>query len=64
VAFLRSEIGKRSPVFIRGCVKSRDFCRIGCDGSACAEAALADLKRAGLPRKAEVVALSVAEEMA
>lgn len=36
---------------------------IGYDGSACAEAALADLKRAGLPRKAEVVVLSVSEEL-
>lgn len=35
---------------------------IGYDGSACAEAALTDLKRAGLPRKAEVVVLSIAEE--
>jgi hypothetical protein len=31
---------------------------IGYDGSACAESALADLKRAGMPRKAEVVVLS------
>jgi nucleotide-binding universal stress UspA family protein len=36
---------------------------IGYDGSACAEAALADLKRAGLPRKAEAFVLSVAEEL-
>jgi nucleotide-binding universal stress UspA family protein len=36
---------------------------IGYDGSAGAEAALADLKRAGLPRKAEVVVLSVAKEL-
>jgi nucleotide-binding universal stress UspA family protein len=35
---------------------------IGYDGSACAEAALSDLKRAGLPRKAEVVVFSVSEE--
>jgi len=34
---------------------------IAYDGSACAGAALADLERAGLPRKAEAVVLSVAE---
>ncbi|HZS07928.1 MAG TPA: universal stress protein [Blastocatellia bacterium] len=36
---------------------------IGYDGSACAEAALADLKCAGLPRKAEVFVLSVSAEL-
>lgn len=36
---------------------------IGYDGSACAEIALADLLRSGLPRKADVVVLSVAEEL-
>jgi nucleotide-binding universal stress UspA family protein len=34
---------------------------IGYDGSDCAEAALDDLSRAGLPEKAEVIAISVAE---
>lgn len=36
---------------------------IGYDGSACAEIMLADLLRAGLPRKADVVVLSVSEEL-
>jgi nucleotide-binding universal stress UspA family protein len=36
---------------------------IGYDGSENAQAALADLKRAGLPGKAEVVVFSVAEDM-
>jgi nucleotide-binding universal stress UspA family protein len=35
---------------------------IGYDGSSHAEAALADLKRAGLPRKVEAMVLSVSEE--
>ena len=34
---------------------------IAYDGSSCADAALADLRRAGLPREAEAVVLSVAE---
>ena len=34
---------------------------IGYDGSACAEAALEDLKRAGLPRHADVLVLSAAD---
>jgi nucleotide-binding universal stress UspA family protein len=34
---------------------------IGYDGSECADAALEDLRRAGLPRKAEAVVLSVAD---
>jgi hypothetical protein len=34
---------------------------IGYDGSACAEAALVDLQRAGLPHKAEARVVSVAE---
>ncbi|HEV2669369.1 MAG TPA: universal stress protein [Blastocatellia bacterium] len=36
---------------------------IGYDGSPYAEAALADLNRAGLPRKVEAMALSVSEEL-
>jgi nucleotide-binding universal stress UspA family protein len=35
---------------------------IGYDGSDCAAAALADLKRAGLPREAEAMVISVSEE--
>jgi nucleotide-binding universal stress UspA family protein len=35
---------------------------IGYDGSDCAEAALADLKRAGLPRQVEATVISVSEE--
>jgi hypothetical protein len=35
---------------------------IGYDGSPHADAALADLRRAGLPRKVEAMALSVSEE--
>jgi hypothetical protein len=35
---------------------------IGYDGSSHADAALADLRRAGLPRKVEAMALSVSEE--
>jgi hypothetical protein len=35
---------------------------IGYDGSPHAEAALADLRRAGLPRKVEAMVLSVSEE--
>ena len=34
---------------------------IAYDGSECADAALADLPRAGLPRQAEVIVLSVTE---
>jgi nucleotide-binding universal stress UspA family protein len=35
---------------------------IGYDGSPCAESALADLKRAGLPREVEAMVISVSEE--
>ncbi len=35
---------------------------IGYDGSPHAEAVLADLRRAGLPRKVEAMALAVSEE--
>ncbi len=35
---------------------------IAYDGSECAESAIDDLKRAGLPRRAEAVALTIAEE--
>src|SRR5581483_8447717 len=46
-----------------GSVMERMKILIGYDGSACAEAALADLKCAGLPRKAEVFVLSVSAEL-
>jgi nucleotide-binding universal stress UspA family protein len=36
---------------------------IAYDGSDCAESAIDDLKRAGLPRRAEAVALTIAEEL-
>jgi nucleotide-binding universal stress UspA family protein len=36
---------------------------IAYDGSECAESAIDDLKRAGLPRRAEAIALTIAEEL-
>ncbi len=42
-------------------MNSRMKILIAYDGSSCADAALADLRHAGLPREAEVVVLSVAE---
>src|SRR6266511_3263114 len=36
---------------------------IAYDGSECAESAIDDLKRAGLPRRAEAIVLTIAEEL-
>src|SRR5215831_18637145 len=46
-------------------MKERDRMKIliAYDGSECAESAIDDLKRAGLPRRAEAAALTIAEEL-
>jgi nucleotide-binding universal stress UspA family protein len=46
-------------------MKDRDRIKIliAYDGSECAESAIDDLKRAGLPRRAEVIVLTIAEEL-
>src|SRR5215468_9890870 len=36
---------------------------IAYDGSECAESAIDDLKRAGLPRRAEAIVMTIAEEL-
>ena len=43
--------------------KDRMKILIAYDGSECAESAIDDLKRAGLPRRAEDVVLTIAEEL-
>src|SRR5262245_11487665 len=46
-------------------MKDRDRMKIliAYDGSECAESAIDDLKRAGLPRRAEAIVLTIAEEL-
>src|SRR5512145_1901372 len=43
--------------------KDRMKILIAYDGSECAESAIDDLKRAGLPRRAEAIVLTIAEEL-